>query len=350
MRKAIAALLIGLLSQLTSAAWAQGTGYAPELSPELRAAFDALAQRDPSTHSGIERLLQSDPAAARHHLEQYARYLRERGEAERNDPAKFALLELHERVEGAVQRLAQQMNLAVSEDERSRLTELLRRELDGWFDLRQTLRELDVNRLADQLDAERARQRERSTQRDALRKEWLARVTEGGPQAMRERIEALSAEDVLPAVAPLIVRSVMRDDPQLGEALIALSQSDQATFQEQLRAVIRDRPELVEQARRQAPEDVRLHEALRAAALEAHQQLLPDATRERQPDLADKAVQGVLDRVIDAESDVADANLRQAEAELAAKLAALASRAARKSLIVDIQLSRITGRADEFEW
>lgn len=167
---------------------------------------------------------------------------------------------------------------------------------------------------------------------------------------MRERIKALSSEDVLPAVAPLIVRFVMQEDPRQGEALISLSQADEAEFLEQLRGVVNGRPDLVEQARRQAPEHVRLHETLRNAVLAAHQQMLPAAEKGQRDVDRDEAVSRALDQVVDAEMAVADANLTQAEGELAAKRAMLASRAARKSLIVEMQLARLTGRSDEFEW
>ncbi len=351
MRKTIAAFFTVLLSLSTPVGWAQAQAAhrASSLPPELRAAFDAMAKRDPGTHAGIERLLERDPDAALRHLEHYAASLHERAEAEKNDPERFALIQKQERAESAVRGLVQQAELAPTADERARLMDQLRRELDGWFDVRQAMRELDIGRFAAKLDAERASRADRGARRDALREEWLARLTEGGPQAMRQRIEALSAEDVLPVIAPLLVQSMMREDPRQGEALVALSQSDEAKFQEALRHLVDDRPGLVEQARLQASEAVRVHEALRAAAREAHVLLLPRTTEGR-PDLADAAVRQALDRVIDAEAAVADANLRQAEGQLAATRAALAERAARKSLIVDIQLARITGRADEFEW
>ena len=348
MRLSIPALVL-ILSFAGSAALAQSPGSVAPLPPELAPVLEALRQRDPGAHAHITQLMQKNPDAAREELRRLAQYQGELEAARTSDPEKFALLQKQEQAELGVRRLLQNINLATAEETRKPLIEQLRDELGSWFDLRQTLREREVARFAAQLESTRAQQRARE-KRQAER-EWLTRITEGGAAAMRQRIDNLAGEDDIGAIAPVIVSLIMREDQQTGEALVALSQTDVKAFVERLKKEIAVRAGLAERALQQAPEEVRLHRALRAAALAAHRHALPAASDNRALDPAsDAELSRVLGAVVAAENAVVDGNLRHAEKELASKRAALAARKERKASLVEMQLARITGRGEEYEW
>lgn len=346
MRSSIPALV--LMLSLVGPGLAQSPASVAPLPPELAPAFEALRQRDPGAHARIAQLLGKNPDAAREELRRFAQYLGDLEAARTSDPEKFALLQHQERAEAGARRLLQSINLA-AEEARKPLIDQLRGELVSWFDLRQGLREREAARFATQLESTRAQQRARDPRQ--AEREWLTRITEGGGPAMRQRIESLSAEDDLGAIAPVIVSLIMREDQQTGEALVALSQTDAPAFVERLKKEIAGRAGLAERALQQAPEDVRLHRALRAAVLVAHRHALPAVSDNRALDPANDAeLSRVLGAVVAAENAVADANLNRAEKDLASKRAALAARKERKASLVEMQLARMTGRGEEYEW
>jgi len=132
---------------------------------------------------------------------------------------------------------------------------------------------------------------------------------------------------------------------------VALSQSDVPAFVERLKKELAGRAGLMKRALQQAPEEVRLHRALRAAVLAAHRHALPAVSDNRALATASDAELGrLLGAVIAAENAVADANLKHAEKELASKRAVLTARKERKSSLVEMQLARMTGRGEEYEW
>ncbi len=339
---------IVLMLTLAGSALAQSPAAVAPLPPELTPAFEALKQRDPGAQARIAQMLQKNPDAAREELRRFAQYLGDLEAARTSDPEKFALLQQQEQAEAGVRRLMQSINLA-PEEARQPLIEQLRGALGSWFDLRQALREREVAQFAAKLESTRAEKRARD-QRQAER-EWLTRITEGGAAAMRQRIDNLSGDDALGAIAPVIVSLIMREDQQTGEALVALSQTNVPAFVERLKEEIAARAGLMERAIKQAPEEVRLHRALRTAAVAAHRHALPAVSENRALDPAGDAELGrLLGAVIAAENAVVDANLKHVEKELASKRAALAARKERKALLVEIQLARMTGRGEEYEW
>ncbi len=347
MRLSISALVL-TLSLIAPAALAQSPGSGGPLPPELAPAFEALKQRDPAAHAHIMQLMQKNPDAAREELRRFAQYQGELEAARTSDPEKFALLQQQEQAEAGVRRLMQSINLA-TEEGRQPLIDQLRGELGSWFDLRQTLREREVAQFAAKLESTRAEKRARD-QRQA-EKEWITRITEGGAAAMRQRLDSLSGDDDLGGIAPVIVSLIMREDQQTGEALVALSQTNVPAFVERLKKEIAARAGLMERAIKQAPEEVRLHRALRTAAVAAHRHALPAVSENRALDPASDAELGrLLGAVIAAENAVVDANLKHVEKDLASKRAALAARKERKALLVEIQLARMTGRGEEYEW
>lgn len=347
MRLSITTLVL-MLSLTGSAALAQSPGPGGPLPPELAPVLEALKQRDPGAHAHIMQLMQKNPDAAREELRRFAQYQAELEAARTSDPEKFALLQKQEQAEAGVRRLMQSINMA-AEDARQPLIEQLRGELGNWFDLRQTLRGREMDQFATHLETTRAQQRGRDQHQ--AEKEWITRITEGGAAAMRQRIDNLSGDDTLGAIAPVIVSIIMREDQQTGEALIALSQTNVPAFVERLKKEIAGRAGLMDRALKQAPEEVRLQRALQAAALAAHRHALPAVSENQALDPASDAELGrLLGAVIAAENAVADANLKHAEKELASKRAALAARKERKASLVEMQLARMTGRGEEYEW
>jgi len=351
MRTTIFSILITMSVVLTHSGFAQAPGQAT-LSDELNTALVELERRDPHTHADIQRMLEVDPAAAQVHLREYAQYLRELSEAQAQFPEKFALLQDQERLERDVRNFVREFNLTIAEDEQEYVISQLRAVLDNWFELRQSLRELELNRFSGEYEMERGHQRARADERSLMVDEWLVRITDGGVPAMQQRIEMLAAEvDDVPHLAPVIVRLVMRENREAGETLVMLSERNESEFIARLRSLVTEHPELLDRARQLAPEQVRLQQALRATILNAHEHLLPIVSDDRAVDLeSDEALSEVLERAVEIELAITDANLREVERKLRTKRAMLEERRARKAVLVEMQLARLVGRADVFEW
>ncbi len=319
----------------------------PPLDARLERALADLETRDPAVFQTLRRALARDPEGARRILSHHARYLEDLASDDGRDPVRHGKLLEQEAMERKVRDLLRRFH-ETGEDaaERAAVLSALRAELLAWFEVRQSLRAMQIGELGARL-AEQKVALESLVEPGQARRAWLDRVVRGAaPETEPTEVETL---------APAIVQAILRRDPEAGEHLARLSQNSPAEFRENLRRIVGESPEILEEARRAAPAGkLALESALRDAILAAARLVRPFVGLDGSaaiPEGRRSEVEAALQAVVDAERAVVRANLAEVERGLERGRAILEFRRERKDLIVDLQLSRLTGGFEErYEW
>lgn len=347
MRRLLMAILI--VTWLAPALHAQ-SDHPRELDEQLSAALEDIRERDAQLAREIDEALEVDPPRALRHLSSHARYLQEL-EADRTErPARYALLLRQEEIERTVRGLMNARGHAGGLPSVAERNEL-RAVLDQWFDLRQMLRTGEAERMERSIDEHEDQLARLEQDHPAARAAWIARITDGGRPAMMQRLEQLRAAEDHGAIAPAVIQLVMARDPEAGRALMRLAADDPERLGQQVEEIIRAQPELAEQARRRAVEGRPHDRDVRAAVLRAHEALLPLVPLEGEtPGQLSRDAERALEALIGAEVAATEANLEQARRQIARQIDILAERAEQRAFIVELQLARLLGETERFDW
>ncbi len=147
------------------------------------------------------------------------------------------------------------------------------------------------------------------------------------------------------------MQAILRRNPEAGEHLARLSQESPAEFRENLRRIVADNPEFLEEARRSAPAGrLALESSLRGTILAAARLVRPFIDTDGSPSIPEERrseVEAAVQAIVEAERAVVRSNLAEVERGLERGRAVLEFRRERKDLLVDLQLARMTGGFEE---
>jgi len=318
------------------------------LDARQEAALEDLERRHPRMARRMLRRLQWRRPEVLRRLEEHAAFLDELGRARDADPERFRLMNEQQAMAWRTRELVEDYRAALHDEGRDAVEAELRVHLARWFDVRQALRTHRLETVASEI----AEQRERlegplEGPSEAALEAWLARITSGGETAMSRRlaVDESNGKGELDVLAPALVEWIGRFEPEVGEELGRLSERDPERFQRRLEDVVERHPDVLELARRERAEELELHRELRDAIRAAVREVLPLVRARRTlglPGLPEPA-RAKLHAVLAAERGLSGRYLERATAELERQRALLAERAARKDLIVAIQLDRLIG-------
>ncbi|HET6203210.1 MAG TPA: hypothetical protein VFI25_10465 [Planctomycetota bacterium] len=331
----------------------QGPESRGALPARLGAALDDVRRRDPTAWEALRRALELDPETGRRNLTQHAQYLEDLAAAREAHPDQYERMLAQEGKEKEVREIVQRLQLLGPDSpERLEVVEALRSRLGEWFEVRQELRAFHVQEFEARFGAERDRVEATARDPEAARRAWFERVAEGGSAAIEVRLGRLREGDPVEALAPALVSVLLQVNPEAGQQLAAKADRDPPAFLEALRRITAENPLLLEAARRQAGEEVERQATLREALRRAHALLLPivRAHGTEVPGEDRTAVRDALQALVDAELAVARSNLAKVGREVSRQRSLLEDRRERKAVVVEIQLSRLIGQGDRFEW
>ncbi len=332
---------------------AQVTDEVRDLEPQLQEAFQDMRRRDPEAYEAVRVGLLEDPETARWYIMEHARYLAEMREAQRNHPEKYRQMLEQESAEKQVRQLIDRLHTAVPQShDHEDIVARMRSQLNAWFEIRQRMRALEMETFAKEIATERGLMKEAQDHQEAARNAWLERVTEGGREAMLARAEEYRRGDDLDIVAPLLLDVITRHDPESAHHLKLLADRQPEAFRRRLHEITMDSPELLDIARRTGAEKLTLHATLRERLTRAHALLIPMVGESSIVIPADRKdeVNAVLQTVVDAEIAITRDNIADAQRSLARSREVFEERKPLKSVIVDIQLSRLVGDESLYEW
>lgn len=337
--RSIAARLLFVCGLLATPLLAQDGARTGATDPALEAALRDLQQRDPEAFETFRRALAIEPERAGRMLAQHERYRLALAQAASHSPEQHRRLLEQEEMERGARELLQRYEAAPDgTPEREAALEGLRAQLFHWFEVRQALRAFHIEEFSQQKTTLEAGERDPETARQG----WLERIVRGGggepgPQAIDP---------------PAIVQAVMRRDPEMGMRLARLAEEAPEEFRRRIEEIVRTSPELVEEARRAVPEAKRVLEAaLRDAIHEAARLLAPLRGQEGPVSVPESdEVRAALQVIVDAERAIVRAHLEDVERHLREARATLEFRRQHADEIVDLQLSRMIGRGDRYEW
>ncbi|MFQ5748190.1 MAG: hypothetical protein ACE5H3_01900, partial [Planctomycetota bacterium] len=294
------------------------------------------------------------PKQARRRLVEHARYLERFQDAREGDGEEHQKLVEQEVIGGKVQITFQHfLETLEGSPEREAMRSELRSQLETWFDLRQELRSLQVRKMTMKLDQQR-NELEAAVQDPAgLQRNWLERITRGeaGPA---DGMEEEDPRSEIEALAPALIQAISRHDPEMAEELEGMARESEEQFLETLRRISQQSPRLVEEARSLLdPREEKWKEQLHAALEEARRRIGPVVDRDGNVSVPSERIgelEPVLQALAEAEVELTRVHLERIGRELEKQRGILGFRLRNKDLLVDLQLARMTGDEERYEW
>lgn len=326
------------------------SGDSLRLDVRMEAALNELAERDPEVFRELRQGLAEGSQEARTRLEQHATYLDELELAKNENPRRHALLVEQQTLEYATRSALRDFHESLGEAERVEARAALRSRLGALFELRQQLRALQIEELQARYEGERSRVDERASDPRTAREAWLERIgAEGGSDAVGEP----EFPEDLEALAPAIVRAIMRRDRIKGRRLVEMSERSPFVFRRTLRKAISEHPQLLEEARRaRSDQPFELEDRMRNRVRWLQRRIGPFAREGRAvlPPEEREALDPALQEVVEAEIAISRFHLGRVEARLAELRETLAFRQKNRDVIVDLRLADLTGERERYEW
>jgi len=326
----------------------------PALEEPLQHALMDLKERNPAAYEAIREALRMHPEEARRRLAEHARYLERLQDAREGDGEEHRML-LEQEVLGGKARITLQHFFEAPEGspEREAVRDELRSQLENWFDLRQELRSMQVRKMSREME-QQGNELEAAVQDPAgLRRNWLERITrrEAGPAG---GMEENGPRSEMASLAPALIQAISRHDPEMAEELEAMARESEEQFLETLRRISEQSPRLVEEARSLLdPREEKWKEQLHFALEEARRRLGPVVDAEGNVSVPSDRIgelEPVLQALAEAEVELTRIHLERIGQELEKQRKILGFRAGNKDLLVDLQLARMTGDEERYEW
>ncbi len=326
----------------------------PVLEEPLQNALMDLKERNPSAYEAIREALRMRPEEARRRLAEHARYLERLQNAREGDGEEHRKL-LEQEVIGGKARITLQHFFEAPEGspEREAVGNELRGQLETWFDLRQELRSLQVRKMTMELEQQRSELEAAVQDPAGLQRNWLERITRGeaGPAGGKEEEDPRSE---IEALAPALIQAISRHDPGMAEELEGMARESEEEFLETLRRISEQSPRLVEEARSLLdPREEKWKEQLHAALEEARRRIGPVVDGDGNVSVPSGRIgelEPVLQALAEAEVELTRLHLERIEMELEKQRGILEFRDGNKDLLVDLQLARMTGDEERYEW
>jgi len=350
------ALLLLLFAQLPAPAAPTGPEpflQEPVLEEPLQHALMDLKERHPAAYEAIREALRMHPEEARRRLAEHARYLERLQDAREGDGEEHQRLVEQEMIGGRVQIILQHfLETPEGSPEREAVRSELRSQLETWFDLRQELRSLQIRKMTREREQQRNELEAAVQDPSGLQRNWLERITRGEAGPVGGRGEDPRSE--MESLAPALIQAISRHDSRMAEELETMARESEEKFRETLRRISEQSPRLVEEARNLIdPREEKWKGQLHAALEEARRRIGPVVDAEGNvsvPSERLEELQPVLQTLAEAEVQLTRLNLERIGRELEKQRKILVFRERNKDLLVDLQLARMTGEEERYEW
>lgn len=347
-----------LTATLTGAASLCGAQEQPPLHGPLDEAqvehmLEMIEQHDPERHAELRRAMVFNPEEALPHLRHMVQYIHELEATKEQDLPKYELMKQQDEMERKARRLAEAVAKSENDDARQHAVHELHEHLKAWFELRHELRMHELERMSAEMRKHTKALHEKSEDLFDATNEWLGRITEGGEEGMKARIEHLRNVEEIHTLAPILVRMISREQPEIAQVLTKLAEASPDAFLKALHQIVSEHPQMVEVARKHTDEATRLHMHLQQIVLHLHELLLPymgDVGHIDVPADVQQELEDGLASLIEAELNIVRTNLEKVGGELEHRREMIESRQERRDIIIEMQLSRMIGEEDRFEW
>ena len=309
-------------------------------------ALQIVTELDPVYAAELMAVIQDREEGVVDEILEHADYLQHMARMEEADPEQYELLKHQEELEGELQERVEVLHEDPENEELHHETEEL---MEEWFELRQRMRGLELNRVAAECDELREHVLEAEANSDEFRAAWQERLLEGD----LEEGEFLDAgvEPWLMARAPSLVDLMWEHDEEMAEELEHLFEAEPEVFVEVVRGLLEEEPEIASMLEESSE---------RIDALQQHFEVLAEArsylgvmdasSDDLEQELNDPRFQAALISLAQTDLALVRLDLEEIEGEMHRMEEFIQEREQRREIIIELQWARMFGFGDLFEW